>query len=102
MNAKSAYEVRLAKAAVKQLRGLSEADRRRVRDALTRHAERSSTAPESRGGKSLKQIQGRHDRFFRLRVGDLRIMFDLLDSEQVLLVQGIVNRRDLERWLRNR
>lgn len=29
-------------------------------------------------------------------------MFDLLDDEHVLLVHAIVNRRDLERWLRNR
>jgi hypothetical protein len=29
-------------------------------------------------------------------------MFDLLDDESVLVVLGIVNRRDLERWLRGR
>jgi hypothetical protein len=29
-------------------------------------------------------------------------MFDLLDDERVLLVLGIVNRRDLERRLRTR
>jgi len=94
--------VRFAKAAAKQFRGLSETDQQRVRNALTRLAKRSRTPPGSRGGKSLKQIQGRHDRFFRLRVGDLRVMFDLFDNEQVLLVLGIVNRGDLERWLRNR
>lgn len=97
-----AYKVQLAKAAAKQFRGLRETDQQRVRNALTRQATRSETSPGSRGGKSLKQIQGRRDRFFRLRVGELRIMFDLLDNEQVLLVLGIVNRRDLERWLRNR
>jgi hypothetical protein len=29
-------------------------------------------------------------------------MFDLLDDKRVLLVHAIVNRRDLERWLRGR
>jgi hypothetical protein len=29
-------------------------------------------------------------------------VFDLLDDERILLVHAIVNRRDLERWLRNR
>lgn len=29
-------------------------------------------------------------------------MFDLLDDEHVLLVHAIVNRRDLEQWLRSR
>jgi len=50
----------------------------------------------------LKSIRGRQDRFFRLRVGEQSIMFDLLDDERVLLVHAIVNRRDLERWLRRR
>ena len=29
-------------------------------------------------------------------------MFDLLTDDGVLLVLGIVNRRDLERWIRSR
>jgi hypothetical protein len=29
-------------------------------------------------------------------------MYDVLSDDKVLLVLGIVNRRDLERWLRNR
>lgn len=102
MNPQVAYRVRLTKPAAKQFRGLSETDQQRVRDALARQASRSATSPGSRGGKSLKQIQGRYDRFFRLRAGELRIMFDLLNDERVLLVLGIINRRELERWLRNR
>jgi len=35
-------------------------------------------------------------------VGDYRVMYDVLDDEQMLLVLGIVHRGDLERWLRNR
>ena len=38
----------------------------------------------------------------RLRVGDYRVMNDVLDAERVLLVLGIVQRRDLEHWLRGR
>ena len=100
--ADSSYRVRLGKDATRQLKRLSKSDRARVRDALVRHAATSSTADGSRGGKSLKQIQGRGDRLFRLRVGELRVMFDLLPDERTLLVLGIVNRRDLERWLRGR
>jgi mRNA-degrading endonuclease RelE of RelBE toxin-antitoxin system len=40
--------------------------------------------------------------FHRLRVGDFRIMFEVNDEERVVLVLGIVHRRDLERWIRNR
>jgi mRNA-degrading endonuclease RelE of RelBE toxin-antitoxin system len=36
-----------------------------------------------------------------LRVGDFRVMFDLVDGESILVL-GIVHRRDLERWLRGR
>jgi mRNA-degrading endonuclease RelE of RelBE toxin-antitoxin system len=102
MTPSSPYRVRLSKAAVKQFRGLDPADAERTRKALTQQAIRSADLPGSRGGKSLKSVRGRHDRFFRLRIGELRVMFDLLDDERVLLVHGIVNRRDLERWLRSR
>jgi mRNA-degrading endonuclease RelE of RelBE toxin-antitoxin system len=102
MSSPDAYEIRLAKAALKQLRELSAADAQRVRSALREQASRSASSSGARGGKSLKSIRGRHDRFFRLRAGELRVMFDLLDSERVLLVHAIVNRRDLERWLRGR
>lgn len=102
MSSSNAYEIRLTKAAVKQLRELSAVDGQRVRSALRDQASQIASSSGARGGKSLKSIRGRHDRFFRLRVGELRIMFDLLDDEHVLLVHAIVNRRDLERWLRSR
>ena len=93
------YEIRLLPAAVRQLRALDNEDDRRVRAALAEQAVKCGS-PGARGGKSLKTIRGRHDRFHRLRVGDLRIVFDLIREERVLRVHGIVNRRDLDRWLR--
>jgi mRNA-degrading endonuclease RelE of RelBE toxin-antitoxin system len=95
------YEIRLLPAAVRQLRDHDEESRQRIKTALTEQAIRIAS-PGSRGSKSLKTIRGRHDRFFRLRVGELRIVFDLLKEERVLLVHGVVNRRDLDRWLRRR
>jgi hypothetical protein len=35
-------------------------------------------------------------------VGDLRIMYDVLDEERVVLILGIVDRGELERWIRDR
>jgi mRNA-degrading endonuclease RelE of RelBE toxin-antitoxin system len=102
MTSSDKYEIRLTKAAVKQLRELSRADGQRIRKALREQAKRSASSTGARGGKSLKSIRGRHDRFFRLRIGELRIVFDFLDDEHILLVHAIVNRRDLERWLRSR
>lgn len=52
-------------------------------------------------GKRVKTIKGRADSFHRLRVGDYRVMYDVIDADRVLFVLGSVHRRDLERWLRN-
>jgi mRNA-degrading endonuclease RelE of RelBE toxin-antitoxin system len=58
--------------------------------------------PGWRGGKAVKTIRGTADEFDRLRVGDYRVMYELIPADHVLLVLGIVHRRDLERWLRSR
>jgi mRNA interferase RelE/StbE len=91
------YEVRLSSAATRQLRKLDPKEQDGIRAALERIAGRPIGG---RGGKALKMIHGRNDRFFRLRVGDYRVMFDVIETDQVILVFGVVHRRDLERWLR--
>jgi len=53
-------------------------------------------------GKTVKTVHGAGGTFHRLRVGDYRVMYDVLDADQVLLILGIVHRSDLERWIRNR
>ncbi len=50
----------------------------------------------------MKTMQGVSDSFHRLRVGDYRTMYDVLEQDRLVLVLGIVHRGDLERWLRNR
>jgi mRNA-degrading endonuclease RelE of RelBE toxin-antitoxin system len=50
----------------------------------------------------VKTIHGQADSFHRLRVGDYRVMYDRISEDRVLLVLGIVHRRNLERWLRSR
>jgi mRNA-degrading endonuclease RelE of RelBE toxin-antitoxin system len=54
------------------------------------------------GGEAVKTIRGTHDSFHRLRVGDHRVMYDVIDEDRIVLVLGIVNGGDLERWIRNR
>ncbi|TMK44478.1 MAG: hypothetical protein E6G55_11205, partial [Actinobacteria bacterium] len=88
-------------AAARAFRKLPDDVRRRLRTALEGFAE--TAAGGSRvGGKKVKTIQGLSDSFHRLRVGDYRVMYDLIPEDRVLLVLGIVHRGDLERWLRNR
>jgi mRNA-degrading endonuclease RelE of RelBE toxin-antitoxin system len=35
-------------------------------------------------------------------MGDYRVMYDVIETDRVKLVLGVVHRGDLERWLRNR
>jgi mRNA interferase RelE/StbE len=96
-----AFDVQLAPAAVRAFRKLEPNVRRRIRSALEKLA--ADTARPGRiSGKSVKTIQGADDAFRRLRVGEYRVMYDVLAEDRVLLVLGIVHRGDLERWLRNR
>lgn len=91
----------LAPGAVGAFEKLPGAVRSRIRDALTALAEDLGRG-QPISGKRVKTIRGVSDSFDRLRVGDYRVMFDALDEDRVLLVLGIVHRRDLERWIRNR
>lgn len=40
--------------------------------------------------------------FHQLRIGDHRVTYGVIDADRVILVLGIVDRVDLERWLRSR
>jgi mRNA-degrading endonuclease RelE of RelBE toxin-antitoxin system len=73
----------------------------RIRNALERLAA-DVAVPGRVSGKAVKTIQGVGDSFHRLRVGDYRVMYDVVAEDRVILVLGIVHRGDLERWLRNR
>ena len=75
--------------------------RTRVRRALEKLAA-DAAGPGRVGGKAVKTIHGVSDSFHRLRVGDHRVMYDVIDEDRVILVLGIVHRGDLERWIRNR
>jgi mRNA-degrading endonuclease RelE of RelBE toxin-antitoxin system len=50
----------------------------------------------------VKTVRETDDTFHRLRVGDHRVMYDVIESDRVVLVLGIVDRADLERWPRTR
>jgi mRNA interferase RelE/StbE len=95
------FEVQLAPPAERAFRKLAPSARARVRRSLEKLAADASK-PGRIGGKSVKTIQGVGDSFHRLRVGDYRVMYDVIVDDRVLLVLGIVHRGDLERWLRNR
>ena len=86
---------------MRQSKKLGDADRDRMRDVLERLA-RDVAYPGRISGKSVKTIRGADGTFHRMRVGDHRVMYDVIDTDRVILVLGIVDRADLERWLRSR
>ena len=90
--------MRLSTSAQRAYESLDQPLRQRIKDALLDLA--AKVEGGERGGKSVKTIQGSADSLHRLRVGNHRVMYDLLDPERVLPVLGIVDRKDLETWLR--
>jgi mRNA-degrading endonuclease RelE of RelBE toxin-antitoxin system len=68
---------------------------------MDRAIDQLATNPR-RPGKAIKAIEGRQDRFLRLCVGDHRIMYEIDDAHQVVLIEGIVARKDFDKWLRSR
>jgi mRNA interferase RelE/StbE len=81
------YEVRLAPAAVRQLRKLDPPGRRRVQAAIDLLAE----DPRPPGARQLVGGAGE----WRVRTGDFRIIYDIRDRELLVLVVKVGHRRDV-------
>jgi mRNA interferase RelE/StbE len=47
---------------------------------------------------NVKKLAGYQDRY-RLRVGDYRVIYDVIDAELVILVVGVGHRREIYRGL---
>jgi mRNA interferase RelE/StbE len=89
-----AYEIRLAPEAVGDLRRLSARDRAKVRDAMEVHLRHEPT----RVGRSrIKRLRGLSRPQYRLRVGELRIFYDV-EGEEVQVL-AIIAKADAEAWL---
>ena len=81
------YQVRLAPAAVRQLRKLDPPGRRRVQAAIDLLAE----DPRPPGARQLVGGAGE----WRVRTGDFRIIYDIRDGELLVLVVKVGHRRDV-------
>ena len=81
------YEVRLAPAAVRQLRKLDPPGRRRVQAAIDLLAE----DPRPPGARQLVGGAGE----WRVRTGDFRIIYDIQNEELLVLVVKVGHRRDV-------
>lgn len=89
------YEIVLAEPAVEDFRRLSARDRSTIRDALERHL-RVQPAKESRSG--IKRLRGIVRPQYRLRVGDFRVSYDVV--EDAVEVLAVVPKARSEEWLK--
>ena len=89
------FRVELSRQARRVFERLPAADRSQVAKAL----DALEREPRPRG-KQVKAIKGTRDAFLRYRVGDYRLLYETVDVDHVVLVAGIVARKDLEDWIR--
>lgn len=86
------YSVLLAPAAVKDLDALDQALKRQIVTDL----ERCAVSPGDEA--AIKKLKGFRPPLYRLRSGDFRILFRIVDD--ALHVYRVIDRKDLERALR--
>lgn len=81
------YQVQVASAALRQLRKLDPAGRRRVQAAVELLAEQ----PRPNGAKKLQGGECE----WRVRTGDYRIVYEIHDNVLVVLVVAVGHRREI-------
>jgi mRNA interferase RelE/StbE len=87
------YNIEFRPSAAKSLRELDRQTRTRVGEAIDALAEE----PRPRGSKKI-----RGETAYRIRVGDLRILYDINDEVLIIMVLRIANRREAYRDLGKR
>lgn len=84
-----AYKVVLVASAAKEFRSLPAGIQRRISAAI----DGLSEDPRPRG---VRKLAG-HERLYRIRVGDYRIVYEIDDEEQVVCITRIRHRREAYR-----
>ncbi|MCI0586110.1 MAG: type II toxin-antitoxin system RelE/ParE family toxin [Planctomycetes bacterium] len=91
------FEIVLAPTAVRELRALPAYERAQVRDALERHLRHE---PRRVSRSRIRRLRGMAQPQFRLRVADIRIFYDVTETEVEVL--AIVSKSQADSWLRER
>jgi mRNA interferase RelE/StbE len=91
------WRIELSRPAARALERASKPDHKPIERAI----DGLGTNPRP-PGKLVNAIQGPHDDFLRLRVGDFRILYEVFDADRVVLIHGVIPRKELEEWLRQR
>src|SRR4029453_10608752 len=88
------FEILLAPQVARTLRGLPARIRAEVRDALETHLRHE---PKKVSRSRIKRLRGLSKPEYRLRVGEMRIFYDV--KEQTVEVLAIVAKDEAEAWL---
>ena len=88
------FEIVLSPEAIEDLQDLRANERARVRDAIERHL-RHEPRKESRS--RIKKLKGLRRPEYRLRVGDIRVFYDVIDSTVSIL--AVVSKEGAKKWL---
>jgi len=85
------YAFRWRERAVRQLRAIPQPAALTILRALTPLGD-----DPRRPGANVKKLAGYEDRY-RLRVGDYRVIYEVMDGQLVILVVGVGHRREIYR-----
>ena len=88
------YAIVLAPSAVRELQNLSAFERGHVRDAIERHLRQ---APTHVSRSRIKRLRGITRPQFRLRVGDIRVFYDVAGDRVEIL--AVITKSQAEEWL---
>lgn len=87
------YAFRWRERAIKQLRAIPQPSALTILGALT-----SLGDDPRRTDADVKKLAGCEDRY-RLRVGDFRVIYEVVDGQLIILVVGVGHRREIYRTL---
>jgi len=88
------FEIVFAPEAVDDFRRLKANVRSRVRDGMELHLRHE---PSKQSRSRIKRLKGIRKPQFRLRIGDIRVFYDV--SEETVEVLAIVNKQEAQEWL---
>ena len=86
------FRLKVPESVYKELEKIDAIHRKRVRNEILKLAD--NPFPE---GKKWKRLKGLDGSYVRLRVGDYRVIYDVVSDEIYIL--GIVHRKDLKKWI---
>jgi mRNA-degrading endonuclease RelE of RelBE toxin-antitoxin system len=92
--ARMPYEILLAPEAVEDLKLLRAYDRAQVKDALEKHLRHQPTRTSR---SRIKRLRGFSRPQYRLRVGELRVFYDVIESRVEVL--AIIPKPNAGKWL---